>query len=109
MNLPMFSILSLAVAAALAVHADRPTAPVRIETSAATNALPGTPFAANSGSANTNTKPSPLVKLDIDVPQYRPTLPYGIEFASGFPLVIHAVGSPDALGIATNSMPVQFP
>ena len=113
MNLPMFSILTLAVATALAVHADRPTEPAQIGTSATTNVLADITLAANATSTstntNTNTKPTPLVKLDIEAPQYRPTLPYGIEFASGWPLVIHAVGSPDALGIATNSMPVQFP
>ena len=109
MNLPMFSIVTLAVAAALMIHADRHMPPAQGVTTAATPALADVPLAANAPTTSTNTKPSPLVKLDIEAPQYRPTLPYGIEFASGWPLVIHAVGSPDALGIATNSMPVQFP
>jgi len=109
MNLPMFSILALAVATASTIHADSTNAPARSESSATTHAWADVALATNVPGKNANTKPPPLVKLDIEAPQYRPTLPYGIEFASGWPLAIHAVGSPDALGIATNAMPVQFP
>ncbi|MDB6164042.1 MAG: hypothetical protein JWL98_1474, partial [Xanthomonadaceae bacterium] len=111
MNLPMFSILTLAVAAALTINADRPTSPVQADITATMHPLAGVQVAATNSSTNTSTstKPSPLVKLDIEAPRYKPTLPYGIEFASGWPLVIHADGALDALGIATNATPMQFP
>ena len=111
MKLPIFSILSLSVGATLAVGADAPRAPsipapdVAIQPEAQRETA-ATVYASASKPAP---KPTPLVMLDIEAPMYRPTLPNGIEFASGWPLVIHAAASPDALGIATDAAPVQFP
>jgi len=110
MKLPVFSILTLAVGASLAIGASTPQPGASAAFHAGTIA---NAHARNdprqTASAAKPTKPTPLVKLDIDSPQYKPTLPYGIEFASGWPLVIHAIGSPDALGIAMNAAPMQFP
>ena len=111
MKLPIFSILTLAVGAALAMGADAPRVATVSSLDGAVRAStqPATDGDMLASASKGTTKPSPLVKLDIEAPIYRPTLPYGIEFASGWPLVIHASGSPQALGIATNAGPVQFP
>lgn len=112
MNVSMFSILSLAIAASMAATADVPR-PARAVVAPAVPdpAVDARPASGSlvAAAARPSPKPTPLVKLDIESPLYRPTLPYGIEFASGWPLVIRAVGSPTALGIATNAAPQQFP
>lgn len=54
-------------------------------------------------------KPQPLVNLDIEAPKYHPDLPLGIMFSSGWPIVFKAVASADALGIATDAQPSEFP
>ena len=110
MNLPMFSTLTLAVGAVLAMGSDAPRTAASVGTStvALSKAQP-TGIRAAGSTAKVSSKPQPLVKLGIEAPRYRPTLPYGIEFASGWPLVIRASGSPEALGIAANAGPVQFP
>lgn len=108
MNLPMFSILSLAVVALLAMAADAPVDPV---------ATPGPPSNRASGfapgrlqaAAKPVPKPTPLVKLEIESPKYKPDLPLGVLYISGWPLVIRAEGSPDALGIAADATPQWFP
>lgn len=112
MKLPMFSMLTLAVGSALAMGADAPRLVATLGSDTAIPASSAQPTVRTHGLAGTSKgtpKPSPLVKLDIEAPMYRPTLPYGIEFASGWSLVIHASGSPQALGIATDAAPVQFP
>lgn len=110
MKLPMFSILTLAMGASLAIGASSSRQNASVGIAGGTVANPhGHIGPRATASLATQTKPAPLVKLDIESPKYKPTLPYGIEFASGWPLVIHAVGSPDALGIAANATPVQFP
>ena len=106
-----FSILSLSALTALAATTDapRPAHPAdrqaRVQARAALS--PAGPD--NATTSDALSRSGPLVRLDIVSPLYKPTLPYGIEFASGWPLVIRAVGSPTALGIATNAAPVQFP
>ena len=110
----MFSILSLSALTALAALAASTDAPrsVRPDGLAVVAQAHGvrSPAAADTATASgTSSRNGPLVRLDIVSPLYRPPLPYGIEFASGWPLVIRAVGSPTALGIATNAAPQQFP
>ncbi|HSR64655.1 MAG TPA: hypothetical protein VLM17_03490 [Xanthomonadaceae bacterium] len=110
MNIPMFSILGLAIGTLLAAVSDAPRRPAPTHAAAATAAGAAWPTGGLvAASAQPVPKPGRLVKLRIVSPLYKPTLPYGIEFASGWPLVIRAVGSPTALGIATNAGPVEFP
>jgi hypothetical protein len=111
MKLPIFSILGLAVGGALAIGADAPRVTPNAEWAVARQQVTASRLDRKTSVSDSRSgpKPSPWVKLDIEAPVYRPTLPYGIEFASGWSLAIHASGSPDALGIATNAAPVQFP
>ena len=110
MKLPMFSILTLAIGAALAAGADVPRPIEGRAFNAAVSATAQRTARTDVVAEGSKTTPKPPlpVKLDIEAPMYRP-LPYGIEFASGWSLAIHASGSPQALGIATNAAPVQFP
>lgn len=111
MKLAMFSILSLGVGASLAVglsdrhSAAEGTAP-SVRSPAGTGAVPAF---ARTASSKPNPRPAPLVKLDIESPKYKTDLPLGVLYASGWPLVIRAEGSPTALGIAADATPQTFP
>lgn len=70
--------------------------PVTAQASAVANAKPAP-------------KPQPLVNLDIEAPKYHPDLPLGIMFSSGWPIVFKAVTRDDALGIAMDAQPSEFP
>ena len=111
MNLPTFSILSFAIGATLAVVAGAP--PQRVPRDAhALGASSATMSRATTSVALAGKpapKPAPLVKLDIESPKYKPDLPLGVLYASGWPLVIRAQGSPTALGIAADATPQAFP
>lgn len=66
-----------------------------------------------SAGAGANAKPAPkpplLVNLDIEAPKYHPDLPLGIMFSSGWPIVFKAVARADALGIAMDAQPSEYP
>jgi len=112
MNLPVFSILSLALASVLAMAADVPnhrSSPDARAEVAALAAGNGMPHSLQAGAAKPSPKPTPLVKLDIESPKYKPDLPLGVLYVSGWPLVIRAEGSPTALGIAADATPQLFP
>lgn len=112
-----FTLLRAAILAALATglvidagstrHAPRPARSVA-DFDAATALLRSGDRVA-SAAAKTPPKPPPLVKLEIEAPRFKKDLPYGMMFSSGWPLVIRAVGSPAALGVATNALPSLFP
>ena len=71
-----------------------------------------TALLATSGSAAPTgkpAKPQPLVTLDIEAPRYNPDLPPPLMFSSGWPLVFKATARVDALGIATDAQPSEFP
>lgn len=113
MKLPMFSILTLAVGAALAIGADAPgsraSAGLRAGSVAGTHS-PAPLQTSVTAAAKGAPKPPPLVKLDIEAPRYNPRLPLGTMFSSsGWPIIIRADASGDALGIATNALPPLFP
>ena len=111
MNAPMSAFLSLAVAAALATPSDVSRPPPSSAASGIGAIHPASPAPsvdARGATADALRAP-PGVHVDIVSPLDRPARPYGIEFASGWPLVVRLAGSPQALGIATNSAPVQFP
>ncbi|MGN6513904.1 MAG: hypothetical protein ACTHKZ_10105 [Lysobacteraceae bacterium] len=110
MNASLPGLLALAATAALATAADSPRAARAVAAQARSSAVAPARQAPAAGTAASKPAKSnaPLVKLEIVAPLYKPKLPYGVQFASGWPLVIRAVGSPTALGIATNAAPQQF-
>jgi hypothetical protein len=111
MNLPMFSMLSFALAAALTMAADAPSLQSGQRLPPNTNPRAAfTPAGALAAAGKPTPKPPPPpVKLDIESPKYRPDLPLGVLYASGWPLVIRAEGPPTALGIAADATPQSFP
>jgi len=109
MNLPMFSMLSLALAAALAMASDAPREASSLPASANPRAAFTSENLLAAAAKPTSKPPPPLVKLDIESPKYNPNLPLGVLYASGWPLVIRAEGPATALGIAADATPQSFP
>ena len=54
-------------------------------------------------------KPPPKILLTFDQPLFLPFFPLPLMFSSGWPIVLRAVATPDALGIALNITPDDFP
>jgi hypothetical protein len=111
MNLPMFSMLSFALTAALVMASDAPTQQSirRLPTTAHPRAALTPAGVLAAAGKPTPKPPPPPVKLDIESPKYRPDLPLGVLYVSGWPLVIRAEGPPTALGIAADATPQRFP
>jgi hypothetical protein len=66
-------------------------------------------LASASASAKPPPRQEPLVKLDIEMPQYKPDQPLPLVTASGWSLVFKAQASTDNLGIALTEAPGRFP
>lgn len=110
MNLPMFSMLSLALAAALSMASDAPRQAGPLPANANPNDAAFTHAGLLAAAGKPTPKPPPpLVRLDIESPKYKPDLPLGVLYASGWPLVIRAEGPATALGIAADATPQSFP
>ena len=112
MNFPLRAALLAALAAGLGLAANsarQPLPPSQSLRQGDADPMLQSDVRVYATTAKPTPKPVPLVKLDIESPTYNPTLPYGVMFSSGWPLVIRAVGSPAALGIATNALPSLFP
>ena len=113
MNLISGSALALAIAAMLGTTADAPKPPrpraagVSPTAHGSVAPRPGPTLAANAKPVPK--PPPPRLKLEIISPRWDPLLPYGVEFASGWPLVLRVAGPNDALGIAMDSRPYAFP
>jgi len=54
-------------------------------------------------------QPPPKILLTFDQPLFLPLFPLPLMFSSGWPMVLRAVATPSALGIALNFTPDDFP
>jgi hypothetical protein len=114
MNLPLASAIAVALLAGLATAASSRTPPATslhapASEAARTTAAPSPRPASTRAGMKAKLK-LPYVLLDIEAPRYSPLLPLGTMFSSsGWPIVIRADASGNALGIATNALPPVFP
>lgn len=111
MKLPLATAI-MAVIASLASATSGPLHPVASPRLSDANVEPATSGATApiSAAESLGKLKLPHVLLDIEAPRYSPLLPLGTMFSSsGWPIVIRADASGNALGIATNSLPPLFP
>jgi hypothetical protein len=115
MNLTLGTTLSLALATTFGVAADSPRYPTRPAsdgdhaTPAAALSRTPTASAAFASAKPVPKPPPPRLKLEVVSPKYDSLLAPGVQFSSGWPIVLRAVGPDSALGIAINARPVVFP
>ena len=115
MNLASGTMLSLALATTFGVAADsarfstRPASDSRRAMTAAPLSRATTLLAVSASAKPVPKPPPPRMKLDVVSPKYDPSLPYGVMFSSGWPLVLRVSGPDSALGIAVNASPMVFP
>jgi hypothetical protein len=75
----------------------------------AATAMPAASSLPGPVSAAARPEPAPLVRLDVEVPRYNPKQPLPLMFSSGWPIVFKATTSQNALGIAMDMQPSEFP
>ena len=112
MNLSIAAAIAATLAAGLVTAAsNHAPSPAARGTQVGDSPASGISLRPASTIAQSLSKPKlPYVLLDIEAPRYSPLLPLGTMFSSsGWPIVIRADASPNALGIATNALPPVFP